>query len=427
MSGTNVEPTDPVFISYRHSDGTALTAELAWLLRAAGIPVWRDVDDLPPGDTNERLAQAIADGVSGGVLVITQEVADSEVVRTVEAPRLLALHEAEPAFALAIVNAVERAPGKVDYTAPDRLLQLAPKTLEGTDQKPADRPGLLALVRGLLNHRIAHQRAAIADAGGRFTLSIQTRNSPQVFDRTDAQLDVRVRPSEHERLPDRDGLRDLADTIGMLPDAVTRAGAKAVRIAGGAHLSVAFALGAAFPSSRIGAVEVTDQRGETWAGGGEPVLADSPVLQVAADGTGADSAPGRPMIALYADLLPTPSDAAFERFLDERRDTLAYWAKLTPVSDGLLRPQDAAAITGELAARLRAASAQQGNAEVHLLLRMPFPIAVLTGRLTNTLRVTLYEWDDSGHLDGDDYRPQYVPSISVRASAAGGVITQVLL
>lgn len=49
------EQSGPVFVSYRQEDGTANGAELAWLLRAAGLPVWRDSDDLPPGDTKSRL------------------------------------------------------------------------------------------------------------------------------------------------------------------------------------------------------------------------------------------------------------------------------------------------------------------------------------------------------------------------------------
>lgn len=34
-----VEPLGPVFVSYRQSDGTELAADLAWALRAAGVPV----------------------------------------------------------------------------------------------------------------------------------------------------------------------------------------------------------------------------------------------------------------------------------------------------------------------------------------------------------------------------------------------------
>ncbi|MCT1386249.1 toll/interleukin-1 receptor domain-containing protein [Brachybacterium sp. p3-SID1565] len=74
------DPADPVFISYRQKDGTGVATELARLLRAAGIPVWRDRDDLPPGDTEARLKQAIAAGISGGVLVTTPDVVNSRVV-----------------------------------------------------------------------------------------------------------------------------------------------------------------------------------------------------------------------------------------------------------------------------------------------------------------------------------------------------------
>src|SRR5690606_7525643 len=69
------DPTGPIFISYRHSDGIDLAAELAGLLRAAGIPVWRDKDDLPPGDTEHRLTQAISAGISGAVIVTTADIA----------------------------------------------------------------------------------------------------------------------------------------------------------------------------------------------------------------------------------------------------------------------------------------------------------------------------------------------------------------
>lgn len=422
-----VDPTDPVFISYRQSDGTDIAAELAWLLRATGIPVWRDRDDLPPGDTKERLSQAIADGLSGGVLVITPEVVDSDIVRTVEAPKLITLHQAEPGFALAIANAMERTPGKTDYAAPDRILSLPNQTLAGTDQQRTDREGLRKLVQGLLWHRISQQRSAVANAGSVFALSVQTRNIPQVYDRTGSQLDIRVRPSSHERLPDADGLRDLGAMIGLLPDAVTRSGARKVRVTGGAHLSVAFALGAALPSSRVGALEVVDQRGGLWASGGEATIQEPAMLRVASKHEGVTPGGARPAVALYTDLLPSPSDAAFDRFLEEHESGLVAWQKIVYALPGLLPAADASAIAAELAARIRQLSSANGNAEVHLLLRLPFPIAVLLGHLTNTLRATLYEWDDSDPVVGSDFRPRYVPTLKVRASAVEGAITEVLL
>src|SRR4051812_46618609 len=81
---TGFDPHGPVFVSYRQSDGTQLADELTWLLRAAGIPVWRDKDDLPPGDTEQRLQEALRNGLSGAVLIVTPEIENSSVVREVE-------------------------------------------------------------------------------------------------------------------------------------------------------------------------------------------------------------------------------------------------------------------------------------------------------------------------------------------------------
>lgn len=427
-SPANVDAADPVFISYRQSDGSDITAELAWLLRAAGIPVWRDRDDLPPGDTETRLQQAIADGLAGGVFVITPEVAKSNVVQEVEAPRLIALHEANEVFALGIANAVEREPGKLDYTAPDTLLLLKPKTLSGVDQHPTDRAGLLVLTRKLLWHRLAHHQGRVAADHDTLNLSVQTRNAPQVYDRTGHQLDVRIRPSSHEKLPSPDGLRDFQDTIGLLPDAVTRTGARKVRLHGGAHLSVAFAIGAALPSSRVGEMEVIDQRQETWASSHEATVATPSLLAVTDQGSRTSlAATGRPSVAVYLDLLPQRSDDAFARFREENGALLSAWEHLTYAATGLLNPELAGDIAAEAAARIRALSNNNGNAQVHLLLRCPFPIAVLLGRLTNTLRFVAYEWDDSDPTTGDDYRARYVPTMRVRPSAAGGVVEEVLL
>lgn len=428
---TSTAPTpnaaDPIFISYRQSDGTDITAELAWLLRSSGIPVWRDRDDLPPGDTEARLRQAIADGISGGVLVTTPDLENSEVVKFVEAPCLLKLHQAHEAFALGIANAVESEPGKIDYRAPDRLLGQRPGTLSGVDQQGADRQGLRTLVQKLLWHRMAHHRARVTADAHTFSLSLQTRNTPQVYDRTGSQLDIRVRPSTHERLPSFEGLQDLRDVIGLLPDAVTRAGAQRVRLQGGAHLSVAFTIGAALPSSRLGYMEVIDQQGQKWTSDGEARLSPTPYVQIEAEG--ANERPtktGRPAVMVYLDLLPQRSNAAFEWYIDENAQFITAWRHLTSTSSNLLDPSVAGALAAEAAAHLRTISNDNANAEIHLLLRCPFPLALLIGRLTNTLRFVLYEWDDSDPVTGDDYRARYVPTMRVRTSANASVIEEVL-
>jgi hypothetical protein len=427
MTSDSYDVSGPVFISYRQSDGSDITAELAWLLRAAGIHVWRDKDDLPPGDTTERLEQAIGDGLAGAVFVITPEIEKSTVVRETEAPLLVRLHAEHPEFALGIANAVERAPGKIDYTAPDRLLGLADRKLASVDQHLTNRTGLLILVQQFLAHRLAHTRSATAAADGTFSLNIQTRNTPQVYDRTGSNLDIRVRPSSHERLPSAEGLRDLADTIRYLPDAVTRSGADSVRITGGAHLSVAFAIGASLPSSRIGHMEVIDQRGASWVSAGEANMPKVPLLAVGKSHTSTPpKSSGRPSVAVYVDLLPQRSDAAFDRYLDEHGSDLAAWQHFTYATQELIDSVKAGEVAAEVAHRVRSLANDHQNAEIHLLLRCPYPIALLAARLTNTLRVVVYEWDDSDPATGDeDYRARYVPTMHVRTSAMDGVIQQV--
>lgn len=422
------DPADPVFISYRQKDGTSVAADLAWLFRAAGIPVWRDRDDLPPGDTEARLKQAIAAGISGGVLVTTPDVANSRVVKMLEAPQLLALHRDHELFALGIINSVRTDDGGTDYDAPDRLLEIRPGTLSGVDQQSAERVGLLTLIRGLVWHRIASLRNRIDANNKTFHLSLQTRNTPQVYDRTGDELDIRLRPSDHERLPSVDGLRDLRDTIGLLPDAVTRSGAHRLRVAGGAHLSVAFAVGAALPSSRIGQMDVIDQKGVTWGSDGEARFITQPQVQIADQGGNLSTITvGRPSVAIYVDLLPQRSESAFTRYIEDNGPFLAAWRHLTSASGTLLDPADAGQIAADVAAHIRALSNDNSNAEVQLLLRCPFPLALLIGRLTNTLRVVVHEWDDSDPVDGEDYRARYVPTLRVRASASAGAIEEVLL
>lgn len=422
------DPADPVFISYRQSDGTAIVAELAWLLRAAGIPVWRDRDDLPPGDTEERLKQAIGAGISGGVLVTTPDVAKSRVVRTIEAPHLVALHQAHEVFVLGIANSVVKKDGGMDYNAPDRLLKARPGSLSGVDQKSTDRSGLLTLVRGIVWHRIAALRAKTQTAERTFCVSLQTRNTPQVYDRTGDDLDIRIRPSSHERLPSVEGLRDLKDTIRHLPDAVTRSAASRIRVQGGAHLSIAFAVGAALPSTRIGHMDVIDQWGDCWASALESKIASQPEIRIASEGSNPSAiAEGRPAVAVYVDLLPQRSDAAFDRYREINDSLLAAWCHLTSAQGGRLDPSKAGSIAADVAAHIRAISYDNANAEVHVLLRCPFPLALLIGRLTNTLRFVVYEWDDSDPVTGDDYRARYEPTLRVRASAMAGVIEEILL
>lgn len=423
VNDDDIDVRGPLFLSYRQSVGTKTVSSLGWLLRAAGIPVWRDVDDLPPGDTADRLEQALADRLSGGVVVITPDIANSPVVKSIEAPALIRLNRGDNRFQLLVANAIERSPGKVDYSAPDRLLERVRRELEGINQNPVTDDGLFEIVRAAVAHRMAQHRA-IVEANGYFELTVQTRNIGQVYDRTGAQLDVRVRRSSHERLPCAEGLDDLRRALTLLPDAVVTTGARNVRISGGGHFSVGFALGAALPSSRVGSITVIDQRDAEWASTTEAAVPAVP--QLTFDAVDAESTVGgRPRVVAYVDLLPTRSDAAPLRFLDDHVGEYVASATIAYANGGLIDPADAGSIAAEAMALVRQLSARHGNAAVDLLLRCPFPLSVLMGRLSNTLRVRLFEWDDSD-VDGD-FTPRYVAALDVHASAPNGPITSALL
>jgi hypothetical protein len=102
-----VDHLGPAFVSYRDNDGTDRARDLAWAMRSAGLPVWLDKSDLPPGETSYRLKEALAKGLSAGVLLVTPDSRNSSVIRRLELPRLLRLGR-DPDFILAIANVVPR-------------------------------------------------------------------------------------------------------------------------------------------------------------------------------------------------------------------------------------------------------------------------------------------------------------------------------
>lgn len=420
-SAVVVDPLGPVFISYRQSDGTSLAVALAWALRAAGVPVWHDQTDLPPGDTNQRLAEALASGLSGAILVVTPEIERSRVVREVELPALLALAD-DPAFTFTIVSAVHEAgdAAALDYSAPDRLLGTPEGTLSAIDQSPVATAAQQAgVARAQARRRLEHLRREVAEVSGELLLDLQTRVPPFAA-RYDAHLIVRLRPPPAgRRRPHPGGLSDLQGFLSSLPHLVAIAGATSVRIKGGAHLSVACALGAAIPSTLLGSVHVVDTSGSVWHLGGQaPAPGAQPLMGPA---TPASSHRDRGPVLVYLDLLPQRSDAAFDELKLATDGLFAGVVHLRPLADGLLDPDQAAELVGEAVAAIREFAGAHATSTVHLVLRCPYPVALLLGRSLNTLTVHLYEWENSDETG----EPSYVPSVVLRPGTGGSPIHQV--
>ena len=423
---SRVSPRGPVFLSYRHSDGAELATALAWALRAAGVPVWLDRSDLPPGDTERRLAEAMQSGLSGAVLVVTPDVGASTVIRDTELPQLLAL-EAEGAFTLSIASTIGAEAGGLDYSAPDRLLSQTMPILKGLRQDPALTSREIAdIARSHCRQRMEALREGIESAGQVIDINLQTRVTPSAIG-PHGDLVVRLQPPmPGDRRPNRKGLEDLRLFLGDLPHLLEIAGARRARVSGGAHLSVAFALGAALPTTLLGDVDVVDTAGHTWTSSDNaPAPAPSTRLLEVID----RSTSGTPIgdAVVYVDLLPTRSDPAFDRLVEARLGRIASVFHIRPVAEGNLLPDDAGAIVAEASHAIRQAATHSETSEVHLLLRCPWTVALLLGRTLNTIRVSLYEWED-GPDDGDSrVAPRYLPSLVVRSGAGGGPIERVVL
>ena len=423
---SNVDPRGPVFVSYRQSDGLELAVATAWALRAAGVPVWHDQSDLPPGETNRRLNEALDSGLSGAVLLVTPDIKDSKVVRDIELPRLLKL-AADEGFTFSVLSAVEREPGVLDYEAPDRLLRQPAGTLKRLKQDPVGTPAQRATAaQAQLRRRMEMLRPDVESAGRSLTMDVQTR-IPPFATRLDADMVLRLRPPvDGDRRPNRDGLLDLSAFLADLPKSLAVAGAEQAVIRGGAHLTVAYALGAAMPTTLIGTVNVLDTAGNTWtlSGNAGTPSGQSRLLSVSESSQcRASSGP----VLVYLDLLHQRSDVAFRTLATEGGDRFSGAYRILTTSSGDLASEDAAVLVGEASRLIRELAGRHRTSEVHLLLRCPWTVALLVGRAMNTMRVHLYEWEDGPDDCGNIGEPRYLPSLVVRSGAGGSPIQGVSL
>ena len=370
------------------------------------------------------LAEALESGLSGAVLLVTPEIEHSKVVREIELPQLFEL-EKNRAFTLSVLSVIEGEPGRLDYSAPDRLLAQPEGTLQRLKQEPArTQDERVAAARSQCQRRMQAIKRDIEAAGRVVTLDVQTR-IPPFATRVDADLVLRLRPpTRGTRRPHDQGLQDLKSFLGDLPQLVALAGAEHATVRGGAHLSVAFALGASLPTTLLGRIEVVDTSGEMWAlTGNAPVPDRANQLLRIEHATPAFESTGQ--ILVYLDLLPTRSDSAFDDLVSENADRFASAFHIRPVAEGNLKSEEAQMITGEASQVIRELASQFRTTEVHLLLRCPWTIALLLGRTLNTVRIHLYEWEDAQDDDGMPTKPKYFPSLVVRSGAGGSPIERV--
>ena len=422
---TAVRGDGPVFISYRQTDGTAQASRLEHLLRATGLVVWRDYRDLRAGTTTDRLEQALTQGLSAAVLVVTPDIVYSEIVREREVPRLLQLDE-NPNFSLSIANTVPRSgsSSKCDYDAPDRLLRLSPKRALA-DKKQSnmlDIAGELEIARDLLMHRIEQRKPTLRAENRAFTIRVQSRPTSFAIDADDEDLHIRVNAAESGRLPSAEGLHLLQKTLPLISDAIYASRAPRVQILGGAHLSIALALGAALPETKFGTVEAIDTRRGAWA---SEACKDDPLENVISveeiDIPAQQAAVTHDRIAIFVSLTLGADRSAFERLLSSSPNPFTKAAIVTATTTQI-DSREAGRLSSSIAQHIKKLAADSGRAEIHLAFHGPYTMAVLIGHHLNTLRTVAYEWEDDA-----DHGPTYRQTLVLDPGLAGGPIADVLL
>ena len=156
------------------------------------------------------------------------------------------------------------------------------------------------------------------------------------------------------------GLEDLRLFLGDLPHLLEIADARHARVIGGAHLSVAFALGAALPTALTGNVDAVDTAGHAWSISDNAPAPGAPTrLLEIMDRSPREAAKGDAVV--YVDLLPTRSDPAFDRLVEARTGRLACVFHIRPVAEGNLLPEDAGAIVAEASHAIRQAASLLGD------------------------------------------------------------------
>lgn len=394
-------------MSYRQNDGRAAASQLSWILRAMGIPVWHDVTDLPPGDTVRVIRNALVGGLSGAVLVVTDDLRNSPVVKNAEWPLIRELNT-EGDFTLGILNAVKDARGDV-YSAPDQLLRRSSdrilrryrhhvkglkqyrliENLNETDKLAAD----------MLRQRLHHLRDAIRDRG-HVDIDLSTRADPSAEYADSADLTFRWNRSE-ARDPSAEAREQLRSSFYLAASALRDHTSAPLRFRGQTHLSFGLAIGASLslgPTVQFLSEEGLWQVTRTGISR-QPRLTDPQV----------DAQGGRGAVLIYIDLTGTESDAAYEALAQSGRWSEQLHIRRS-VQEGRIAAEDGDALAHELADTIRAASGRNGNCEVHLLLRTPLPVAILLGTLLNTLTVVSYEWSQGA--GGSPAR--YVPLFQLR-------------
>ena len=431
-----VRGTGPVFISYHQGSGAVDAEFIETYLRAGGIVPWRDIRDLETGTVERNVTQAFEEGLSGGILLLSEGISESCFVPAIEVPLLVEAQKKDPeGFQLHIVNTFRKpgSPDECDIDAPGTQLgakypeaeqlrdHLQRRLLRSDDKGGKPVSELNLVLRDLLHNRLRARRPELGD--GEIEIGLQTRPEPNHMPADsrsvpEADLHIRLRQDSATQIPEEFDYRCLQQALPVLIDALHAARIRRVLFRGGCHPSLAWALGVALPNAReIERFAWRDNDCKEWASTDEPAeRATSVCLETLnPDGTSRPlgfvpdempssatlqralwgNAPAKNVVVLLAadDLRPSPL-LALAKKLDDAPVLVINLH--TPSADGVKKNVDHTE-GNELARRVGGILRSLADlATLHLAVSGPVAMAALTARWCNTLTINFYELGNTG-------------------------------
>lgn len=448
----------PIFISYRQADGHKYAELLDNYLRAGGLVPWRDLIDLPPGETAQRVGEAIEEGISNAILIVTEDLKNSEFVPKVELPALLKLDaQGEPGkpFHLLILNTREKdGAGQLDVDAPDELLALGGlwppagcakerplKDLKQYALLPT-RGELRQLYADLLDARLSDRVSHLADK----EVTIQTQTRPagtarsrlsgvnrSAFTGKDADdpydLTVRLRQDPITGVPSELSMVSLQQTLPLLVDGLYGHGVEKVRVSAAGHPTLLWAIGAALPTTRMrpGSVVAVDIDTHTteWREKLDDPASDTNQFHVDWNLSTTEAPQDRKTRAV---VLLQVEDRANLKAFDGLAGSLPDYHAKAVVSirgpkerGGFIDSSEGGRLAKTIMDGMRKLVTDTGIDEIHIANQLPATLSMLLGRQSNTLNLVLYEWGMNGRAGNREY----VPLARIQPGMPGGPITEV--
>lgn len=399
-----------VFVSYRHEPEASRRAEdIRHYLLAAGFRVFLDKHSMRPTDIRDLVHEVITRDCSGGVIVLTPDIANSTFVKEQEVPRLLA-HAERHQLTLAVDNTQRRAdnPALIDTTAPLSLLNLGPGTLDNFIQYDLSGPagehnyGIDTYISNMLATRVAPLRNMPV------YIDVQTYVDLEKDGPENKAADLRIRvpldmkASTEKRNEVVKNLQRMKLTFRELGVALHAASPERVIITGGGLFSATFALGGMLSERRLQCpVIIEDQHGTTWGLPGAPDTEEhrsSEIRPVAVEVPAPDS--GRVAVLIGG---PQTNTSTFEEFVKDPAREIAAAGYLTyecaddkDREPGLLKVGEGTRLAKEFVKAITTQFKEVRDVkEILLCFALGFPLSVLLGRQFNKYRVVCYDLDEN--------------------------------